>query len=312
VSQGNLLPSRGRCSKTRSRDRTPPGRRGGLDPAPSRAARMLGLAAALVASCCWAMWVGPDGGACWRMRTGHASIQGSIRPPHAVPPAFTADTDGAVRAAGRIRRCGTTCRRRRRAPAIGSDTPLFYSISCPTQVHVQGDSGKSRLNDFGYDWHPKITGTTPYADVRGDGRRARYKGHDLRGTEPATSLNAGLERMGMRKLEWLVVKDNWLLETATFWDIGARGGARRDPSRRTFRPRSFLIPSAQVAETDGASPTRSACCSGTSKPADPPGSAAPTCGSRIRLAKRLKRLYGASTAALDYGFQQLTCGVRPR
>ena len=37
------------------------------------------------------------------------------------------------------------------------------------------------------------------------------------GQNPATSLNAKLERAALRKLEWLVVKDNWITETANFW-----------------------------------------------------------------------------------------------
>ena len=37
------------------------------------------------------------------------------------------------------------------------------------------------------------------------------------GQNPATSLNAKLDRSALRKLEWLVVKDNWITETANYW-----------------------------------------------------------------------------------------------
>ena len=46
---------------------------------------------------------------------------------------------------------------------------------------------------------------------------ASVKGMLCVGQNPATSLNAKLERAAMRKLEWLVVKDNWLHETANYW-----------------------------------------------------------------------------------------------
>ena len=53
----------------------------------------------------------------------------------------------------------------------------------------------------------------PFAAMNAD----KVKGMICIGQNPATSINAKLERTGLRKLEWLVVKDNWLTETATFW-----------------------------------------------------------------------------------------------
>ena len=38
------------------------------------------------------------------------------------------------------------------------------------------------------------------------------------GQNPATSINANLERQGLRNLQWLVVKDNFITETASFWN----------------------------------------------------------------------------------------------
>jgi formate dehydrogenase major subunit len=37
------------------------------------------------------------------------------------------------------------------------------------------------------------------------------------GQNPATSLNGTAQRAAMRRLQWLVVKDNWLTETAMYW-----------------------------------------------------------------------------------------------
>src|SRR5688500_19673193 len=50
----------------------------------------------------------------------------------------------------------------------------------------------------------------------------KVKGMFCIGQNPATSLNAKLERAAMHKLEWLVVKDNWVHETANFWKTAPR------------------------------------------------------------------------------------------
>ena len=79
---------------------------------------------------------------------------------------------------------------------------------------------------------------------------ARCKGMLCIGQNPATSLNAGLQRKGLRQLKWLVVKDNFLTETATFWNRApeVEAGEVRPEDIET---EVFFFPSAQVAETDG-------------------------------------------------------------
>src|SRR5688500_9080788 len=75
------------------------------------------------------------------------------------------------------------------------------------------------------------------------------------GQNPATSLNAKLEREALRKLQWLVVKDNWVHETANFWQTApeVKSGEVRPADIKT---EVFFFPSAQVAETEGRSEER--------------------------------------------------------
>src|SRR6476660_7234592 len=68
----------------------------------------------------------------------------------------------------------------------------------------------TRDNQFGYDWHPKILGDHSHLPMFVAMNDGRVKGMLLIGQNPATSLNARLERAGLRKLAWLVVKDNCL------------------------------------------------------------------------------------------------------
>src|SRR5690606_40422031 len=66
------------------------------------------------------------------------------------------------------------------------------------------------------------------------------------GQNPATSLNARLEREGLRRLEWLVVKDNWLTETATHWYAApeVQDGSIKVEDIQT---EVFFFPSTQIA-----------------------------------------------------------------
>src|SRR5207247_408775 len=51
----------------------------------------------------------------------------------------------------------------------------------------------------------------------------KVKGMCCVGQNPATSLNGGATRQALRQLDWLVVKDNWLTETATHWYLAPEG-----------------------------------------------------------------------------------------
>src|SRR3954465_14874593 len=72
-------------------------------------------------------------------------------------------------------------------------------------------------NEFGWAWHPKIFGDHSHLPMFVATNEGKVKGMLCVGQNPATSLNAKMERGGLAKLEWLVVKDNWLHETANFW-----------------------------------------------------------------------------------------------
>jgi formate dehydrogenase major subunit len=76
-------------------------------------------------------------------------------------------------------------------------------------------------NEFCFDYLPRLTGShstyeTVMAQVAGD-----CKGYFLLGENPAVgSANAKLQRRGLAALDWLVVRDFSLIESATFWKDG--------------------------------------------------------------------------------------------
>ncbi len=76
-------------------------------------------------------------------------------------------------------------------------------------------------NDFCYDYLPRLTGAhgtyeTVVAQLDGT-----CKGYFLMGENPAVgSANGRMQRLGLANLDWLVVRDLAMIESATFWQNG--------------------------------------------------------------------------------------------
>jgi formate dehydrogenase major subunit len=159
-------------------------------------------------------------------------------------------------------------------------------------------------NDFGYDWHPKILGDHSHLPMFVAMNEGRVKGMLLIGQNPATSLHARMERAGLRKLEWLVVKDNWLHESATFWKNApeVRAGEVRPEEITT---EIFFFPSAQVAEYEGSFTNTQRMLQWHHKAADSPGDCRTDPWFTYQLGLRLKRLYATSSEPRDQGFKNL-------
>ena len=159
-------------------------------------------------------------------------------------------------------------------------------------------------NDFGYAWHPKIIGDHSHLPMFVAMNEGRVKGMLLIGQNPATSLNAKLERAGMRKLEWLVVKDNWLHESATFWK-NAPEVKSGEVKVEDIKTEIFFFPSAQVAEYEGSFTNTQRMLQWHFKAADPPGECRTDPWFTYQIGKRLKALYKDSAAPRDAGFKAL-------
>jgi formate dehydrogenase major subunit len=106
-------------------------------------------------------------------------------------------------------------------------------------------------NDYCFDYLPRLTGShstyeTVMAQLAGD-----CKGYFLLGENPAVgSANAKLQRLGMANLDWLVVRDFSLIESATFWKDGPEieTGEMRTQDIGT---EVFFMPAAAHTEKNG-------------------------------------------------------------
>jgi formate dehydrogenase major subunit len=242
--------------------------------------------------------MGRPGGGIMALR-GHASIQGSTDIPtlyhsiHGYMPAFSALKDHRT-----LRNYLAT---EGVATSYWANMPKFL-VSYLKSMY--GDAA-TPANDFGYDWHPKITGDHSHMPMFVAMADGGVKGMICIGQNPATSLNAGLERKGLRRLEWLVVKDNFLTETATWWSRAPEIEAG-EVKPEDIGTEVFFFPSAQVAETEGSFTNTQRMLQWHHKAADPPGQCRSDPWFTHQLALRLKRLYADSDLPRDEGFKKLT------
>jgi formate dehydrogenase major subunit len=159
-------------------------------------------------------------------------------------------------------------------------------------------------NEFGYAWHPRILGDHSHLPMFVAMNDGKVKGMLCVGQNPATSLNAKLERSAMRKLEWLVVKDNWLHETANFWK-SAPEVASGEVKTQDIHTEVFFFPAAQIAETEGTFTNTQRMLQSHFKAAEAPGDCRTDVWFSYQLGKRLKKMYADSQAPRDQGFRKL-------
>ena len=106
-------------------------------------------------------------------------------------------------------------------------------------------------NDFCYDYMPRITGDHGTYRTVLDMIGGLVKGYFLLGQNPAVgSANGRAQRLGMANLDWLVVRDLFEIESATFW--------KNSPEIETgeivpeeCRTEVFLLPAASHVEKEG-------------------------------------------------------------
>jgi formate dehydrogenase major subunit len=109
----------------------------------------------------------------------------------------------------------------------------------------------TKENDFCWDYLPRLTGSHSTYDTVMEMLKGRCKGYFLMGENPAVgSANTKLQRLGMARLDWLVVRDFSLIESATWWKDGPEieTGELRTEEIGT---EVFFFPAAAHTEKDG-------------------------------------------------------------
>jgi formate dehydrogenase major subunit len=160
-----------------------------------------------------------------------------------------------------------------------------------------GDAA-TKDNEFGYQWLPKRAKADAYSHqhIFVDMYNGGIKGFLALGQNPAVGgPNAKLARTAMQRLEWLVVKDIFLTETAEVWKAPGT-----DP--KNVKTEVFFMPAAPAAEKDGSLTNTMRLIQWHERAASPPGDVTSDAEFVCTLAQRLQKLYVGSKKERDKGF----------
>jgi len=164
----------------------------------------------------------------------------------------------------------------------------------------------TKENDWRYDWLPKIVGDHSHMPMMVAMAEGQIKGFFAMGQNPAVGgQNAGYQRKALAKLEWLVVKDLYETETATFWKDSPEV-RKGDLKPESIPTEVFLLPAAATAEMDGTYTNTQRLLQWHERAADPPGEARSDLWFTVQLGLRLKKLYADSKLDRDRPIQAMT------
>jgi formate dehydrogenase major subunit len=135
-----------------------------------------------------------------------------------------------------------------------------------------GDAA-TKENDFGFNWLPRITGDHSHQAYWLDMLDGKMDGLFVIGQNPAVAgPNSGMERRGLGKLKWLVVREMVETETASFW-YESPEVQRGDLRTEDIETEVFLMPGAGHVEKEGTFTNTQRLLQWREKAVDPPGDA---------------------------------------
>ena len=161
-------------------------------------------------------------------------------------------------------------------------------------------------NEFGYNHLPKLTGDHSQLPMTLAMVEGVVKGQFILGQNPVVgAVNSELVQRGLAKLDWLVVRDFAMTETANFWQKGSliQSG---ELSPADIGTEVFFFPSAMAAEKEGTMTNTSRLVQWHDKVCDPPGDSRSDLWFVYHLGRRLKQLYADSAEPRDAPIQALT------
>ena len=165
-------------------------------------------------------------------------------------------------------------------------------------------SGATRENNWAFDYLPKVVGDHSDLAMFVHMKDGGMKGFFLMGQNPAAGgVNAGFHRAAMEKLDWLVVRDMYEIETAAYWK---RPGI--DPAK--IKTEVFYLPAASHVEKEGSFTNTQRLIQYRDKCVEPPDDARSEPWFLTELCLRLKKLYRDSTKGRDRPIQDLTWDYR--
>jgi formate dehydrogenase major subunit len=126
-------------------------------------------------------------------------------------------------------------------------------------------------NDYGFGYLPRLTGDHGTYQTVLDMIDGKVAGYFLLGQNPAVgSAHGRAQRLGMANLDWLVVRDLYMIESATFWKDGPEVETGEIVPTEC-RTEVFVLPAASHVEKDGTFTNTQRLLQWREKALDPPG-----------------------------------------
>jgi formate dehydrogenase major subunit len=235
--------------------------------------------------------IGRPGGGIMALR-GHASIQGStdiptlfeLLPGYVPMPKASTDADFA-----------TYVENNRATGGVWSEFPK-YAVSLLKAWF--GDAATPE-NDWCYDRLPRLTGDHSHMTTVSAMADGEVKGYLVVGENPAVgSMHGALQRKGLRNLDWLVVRDLAMIETAEFWR-NAPEIQRGEVRSEDIATEVFVFPAAAHTEKDGSFTNTQRLLQWHTRAVEPPGEARSDLWFAYHLGRLLRERYASSSDPKD-------------
>jgi formate dehydrogenase major subunit len=253
--------------------------------------------------------LGRPGGGVFALR-GHASIQGSTDVPtlfDLLPGYLPMPRAGQAALADYL---GSITSRNRKGYWGNADT---YMVSLLKEYWGKNATAE---NDYCFDYMPRITGDHGTYRTVMDMVDGKVFGYFLLGQNPAVgSAHGRLQRLGMANLDWLVVRDLVMIESATFWKNGPEVETG-EITPENCRTEVLFFPAASHVEKAGTFTQTQRMLQWREKAVAPPGDARSELWFFYHLGRRLREKLAGSTderdrPLLDLAWDYATAGDEP-
>jgi len=168
-----------------------------------------------------------------------------------------------------------------------------------------GDAATAE-NGWCFDHLPRLTGDHSHLTSVVNMIDRTVKGYFVMGENPTVgSPHAAMQREGLRNLEWCVVRDLAMIETAEFWKTSPEH-ERGEVKAEDIATEVFFFPAAAHTEKDGSFTNTQRLLQWHHKAVEPPGDARSELHFVYHLGKRLRKLYAGSSDPKDRALLDLT------
>jgi formate dehydrogenase major subunit len=164
----------------------------------------------------------------------------------------------------------------------------------------------TKANGYGYGWLPKIMGDHSQLPMMLAIQDKLIRGLLVMGQNPVIGgHNTHAIRMALPNLEWMVIRETFENELASYW-YASPEARRRELKPEDIKTEIFLLPASLPGEKEGTFTNTQRLIQWHDKVVEPPGDCRSDLWFMYHLGRRLKALYAASTDPKDEPIRSLT------